>query len=73
IKVKYFYDQKTGLKIKQYTDVPNSSRLEFSNYQGIANGIKIPFTELNNINGEPIEYKIVSAAPNTAISNEVFK
>ncbi|HEY2580703.1 MAG TPA: M1 family metallopeptidase [Mucilaginibacter sp.] len=73
IKVKYFYDQKTGLKIKQYTDVPNSSRLEFSNYQSIANGIKIPFTELNNINGEPIEYKIVSAAPNTAISNEVFK
>jgi hypothetical protein len=73
IRVKYFYDQKTGLKVKQYTDVPNSSRLEFSNYQGIAGGIKIPFTELNNINGEPIEYKIVSAVPNTAIANDLFK
>jgi hypothetical protein len=73
IGVKYFYDQKTGLKVKQYTDVPNSARLEFSNYQSIATGVKIPFTELNNINGDPIEYKIVSAVPNTAIPNETFK
>jgi hypothetical protein len=73
IKVKYFYDQKTGLKLKQYTDVPNSTRMEFSNYQNINTGIKIPFTELNSINGEPVEYKVKTATANTGLTNNVFK
>jgi hypothetical protein len=73
IKVKYFYDQKNGLKVKQYTDVPNSTRMEFSNYQNINTGIKIPYTELNGINGEPIEYKVNIAKANTGLTNDSFK
>ena len=73
ISVKYFYDQKTGLKIKQYTDVPNSTRLEFSDYHDINTGVKIPFSDLNSINGAPIEFKVKTATANTGLTNEGFK
>ena len=48
IKVKYFYDQKTGLKIKQYTDVPNATSMEFGNYQDVNTGIKNTFQRKND-------------------------
>ena len=73
ISVKYFYDQKTGLKLKQYTNVPNSTRLEFSDYQDINTGVKIPFSDLNSINGAPITFKIKSATANTGLTNDSFK
>ncbi|HVV55601.1 MAG TPA: hypothetical protein VHC47_09765, partial [Mucilaginibacter sp.] len=73
ISVEYFYDQKTGLKLKQYADVANASHLEFSNYQDINTGVKIPFTEGNNVNGAPIDYKVKSATANTGLSDDTFK
>ncbi len=73
VKVKYFYDQKTGLKLRQYTDVPNAAVLEFGNYQAIDTGVKIPFTEKNNINGAPIEYTIKKVVANSNLSNDIFK
>ncbi|MEO6632071.1 MAG: M1 family metallopeptidase, partial [Mucilaginibacter sp.] len=71
--VKYFYDQKTGLKVKQYTDVVNATVMDFSNYQNVNTGIKLPFSEMNSVNGQPIEFKVQSATANTGIGNEVFK
>jgi hypothetical protein len=73
VKVKYFYDQKTGLKLKQYTDVPNATVMEFDDYQGINTGVKIPFTEKNGINGTPITFKIKSATANTNLTDDTFK
>jgi hypothetical protein len=72
-KVKYFYDQKTGLKIKQFTDVPNSTVAEFSDYRDINTGIKIPFSEKTTVVGQPIEFKVKSAMANGGISNDTFK
>jgi len=73
VKVNYFYDTKTGLKVEQYTDVPNSTVMEFTDYQNIDTGIKIPFTEKTAIVGQPIEFKVKSAKVNTGLSNDVFK
>lgn len=73
LKVNYFYDAKTGLKIKQYTDVPNATRVEFSNYQDAGVGIKIPFTEVNSILGQPVTYKVSSATANTGLTVESFR
>ncbi len=67
ITVKYFYDQKTGLKVKQYTDVANATIMEFSNYQNVTTGIKLPFSEMNSVNGQPIEFKVQSATVNTGV------
>jgi len=72
-KVKYFYDQKTGMKIKQYTDVPNSTVMEFGDYQDIQTGIKIPFSEKTSVLGFPIEFKVKSTAVNSGLTPGSFK
>ncbi|HVW97584.1 MAG TPA: M1 family metallopeptidase [Mucilaginibacter sp.] len=71
--VKYYYDAKTGFKIKQAADVANATVMEFSDYQNVPTGIKIPFTEMNSINGLPIEFKVKSAVVNTGLSDDIFK
>ena len=73
VNVKYFYDQKTGLKVKQFTDVPNSTVMEFSDYQNVNTGVKLPFTEMNGVNGQPIQFKIKSATANTGLTNDTYK
>ncbi|SHM16346.1 M1 family metallopeptidase [Mucilaginibacter sp. OK098] len=73
INVKYFYDQKTGLKVKQFTDVPNATVMEFSDYQNVNTGVKLPFTEMNSVNGQPIQFKIKSATANTGLTNDTYR
>ncbi len=73
LSVKYFYDQKTGLKLKQYTDAPNATHIEFGNYQSINTGVKIPFAEKNTVNGNPIDFKITSATANANLTDDTFK
>ncbi|MDF2430573.1 MAG: hypothetical protein JWP44_204 [Mucilaginibacter sp.] len=72
-KVNYYYDQKTGLKIKQFTDISGSTVMEFGNYQDIQTGIKIPFSEKTNVVGQPIEFKVKSTAVNSGLGNDTFK
>ena len=64
---------KTGLKLKQFTDVPNSTKMEFSDYRDINTGVKIPFNETSSINGGPIDYKLSGATANTGLANDIFK
>lgn len=71
--VKYYYDQKTGLKVKQVVDMPNTSGVDFGDYQNIPTGIKIPFSEKTTLAGQPVEFKVKTAVVNTGISNDVFK
>jgi hypothetical protein len=73
LKVDYFYDFKTGLKIKQHTDVPNSTVMEFGDYRDIETGIKIPFSEKTTVVGQPIEFKVKTTAVNTGLGNDTFK
>jgi len=73
IRVKYFYDMKTGLKLRQYTDVPGSAVMEFDDYRNIETGIKIPFSEKTNIVGQPIEFKVKSTKVNSGLADDLFK
>jgi len=72
-KVKYFYDMKTGLKLKQFTDVTNSTVMEWSDYRDINTGIKIPYSEKTTVVGQPIEFKVKSATANTDLTTDSFK
>jgi Peptidase family M1 domain len=72
-KVNYFYDQKTGLKLKQFTDVKGSTQMEWSDYRDIQTGIKIPFSEKTTVVGQPIEFKVKSTEVNSNLSNDIFK
>ena len=73
IRVKYFYDMKTGLKVKQFTDVPGSTVMEFGDYRDIDTGIKIPFSEKTNIVGQAIDFKVKSAKVNSGLADDLFK
>ncbi|MGN6394107.1 MAG: M1 family metallopeptidase [Mucilaginibacter sp.] len=71
--VKYYYDQKTGLKVKQVVDMPNTSAVDFGDYQNIPAGIKVPFSEKTTIAGQPVEFKVKTAVANTGVTDDAFK
>jgi hypothetical protein len=73
IRVKYFYDQKTGLKVLQYADAPNSTHMAFSDYRAIGSGLKIPFTQQDIKGGSTITYKVSTATTNTNLPDDIFK
>jgi hypothetical protein len=70
---KYYYDPKTGLKIKQLIEQPYRMSVEYGDYREINTGVKIPFFEKENSGGPPIEYKLKTAAANTGVSDSMFK
>jgi hypothetical protein len=72
VKVKAYFDSVTGYKLKQVTDVPNSSPTEFGDYRE-AGGIKIPYNVKTILLGVPVEFKVSNATANTGLTNEQFK
>jgi hypothetical protein len=72
-KVKYFYDMKSGLKTRQYTDAPNTTVLEWDDYQATSTGVKIPYTEHTTVVDQPITFKVKSATVNTGVGADTFK
>ncbi|WP_186292706.1 M1 family metallopeptidase [Mucilaginibacter corticis] len=72
IKVKSYFDYKTGLKVKQITDIPNASANEFSDYREV-NGVKIPYNTKTVLLGVPVEFKVNNVLVNTGLTNEEFK
>jgi hypothetical protein len=73
LKVKSYFDTKTGLKVKQVTDVAGASVNEFSDYRAINGGIKIPYTFVTGLLGESVEFKITDAVANSDLSAGEFK
>ncbi|WP_165851995.1 M1 family metallopeptidase [Mucilaginibacter terrenus] len=73
VRVKHWYDMKTGLKIKRVTDSAGSSPTEYDDYKGIPTGIKIPFSEKTSIGGAATAIKITDATVNSGISDADFK
>jgi hypothetical protein len=71
-KVKSYFDQQTGLKLKQVTDVANATPTEFADYHEV-NGVKIPYDIKTVMLGVPVEYKVTTAVANTGLSDELFK
>jgi len=73
VKVNYFYDAKSGLKIKQYTVAPLGTVMEWGDYREVETGIKIPYLEKTSVVGQPIEYKVKSVKVNSGLSDDLFK
>jgi hypothetical protein len=71
-KIKSYFDQQTGLKLKQVTDVANATPTEFADYHEV-NGVKIPYDIKTVMLGVPVEYKVTTAVANTGLSDELFK
>jgi hypothetical protein len=69
IKITAYYDEATGLKIKEVTAAGSS---ELSNYQTV-NGIKIPYTKKAEMGGQLIEFKVKEAKINSGLTDADFK
>ncbi len=60
MRVKDYYDSKTGYKIKERVDTPNTSATGYGDYRAVSNGIVVPFIVKTSIFGEPIDFKVKS-------------
>ena len=73
VKMRYYYDAQTNLKIRQYIDIPGGSTVyDWSDYHDV-NGVKIPYTEKTTVVGQPIELKVKDATVNSGIADDTFK
>lgn len=71
--IRNYYNQKTGLKVKQTIDAATDASVEFGNYEGINGGVKIPFSVKTTVIGQPVEFKVKETAVNSNPANESFK
>jgi len=60
LKIKLYYNQKTGLKVRETIDRPGASMVDFTDYR-IVNGIQIPFTQKTSFIGMPVDFKVKNA------------
>lgn len=63
--IRNFYDQKTGLKVKQVVDGPVNSIIEWGDYEGINGGVKVPFIIKTVVLGHPADFKVKETAVNS--------
>ncbi|WPU96852.1 M1 family metallopeptidase [Mucilaginibacter sabulilitoris] len=71
--VKNFYNQKNGLKVKQVIEGPINSVNEWSDYEGINGGIKIPFSIKTTLLGQAAEFKVKETAVNSNMTAGAFQ
>ncbi len=74
IKVERFYDEKSGLKLKENFIRPNVVNfVELSDYRSITEGVLIPYARKSDLGGYQIEYKLKEIKANSGLSDESFK
>lgn len=71
--VKNFYNQKSGLKVKQVIEGPVNSVNEWGDYEGITGGIKIPFSIKTTLLGQTAEFKVKETAVNSNMTAGAFQ
>jgi YD repeat-containing protein len=73
VKMRYYYDAQTGLKVRQFIDIVGGSTVyEWADYRDV-NGVKIPYIEKTTVVGQPIEFKVKDIAVNSGIADDTFK
>ncbi|HTD40794.1 MAG TPA: M1 family aminopeptidase, partial [Mucilaginibacter sp.] len=74
VKMRYYYDAQTGLKVRQFIDIAGGSTVyEWSDYRDVNGGIKVPFIEKTTVVGQPIEFKVKDVTVNAGIPDDTFK
>ncbi|SDT10278.1 hypothetical protein SAMN05216490_2491 [Mucilaginibacter mallensis] len=64
VRIKNYYDQKTGFKLKSEVAVPGNTPTGFEDYREVKDGIMIPYTEQTQSFGQPIDFKVKNAEIN---------
>jgi hypothetical protein len=68
---KNYYDEKTGLKIKE-DPAEGSNTQELSDYRDVYNGIKFPFIKKTMAGGQEIEFKVKEIKVNSGLADSEF-
>lgn len=61
VKVKNYYDVKTGLKLRQLFDSADGGAVDFDDYRALNNGVLIPYSVSSEAFGQPLDFKVKSA------------
>ncbi len=61
VKVKNYYDIKTGFKLRRQIDAPDNGAVDLGDYQALPNGIMIPYSISSQAFGQPLDFKVKSA------------
>ncbi len=72
VRIKYYYDAQSGLKIRRLADAPGAVSADFSDYRALSNGVKIPYSEKTVLNTFPIEFLVKSVQLNQGIDDKDF-
>ncbi len=71
--VRNYYDEKTGLKIKEVTvEAEGSSSEELSDYREVSNGVKMPYSIKADTGGQLIDFKVKDIKINSNLPNKLF-
>ena len=74
IKIERFYDEKSGLKLKENVIRPGVTNfVEFSDYRNIAQGVLLPYNKRSDLGGYQIEYKMKELKANSGLTDDSFK
>ena len=73
IKIKSYYDTKSGLKLREFIDAPGSSAEDFTDYNEVGGGVKIPYTEKTTYLDEAVDFKVKEVKVNTGLPDNDFK
>ena len=81
IKTHYFFDLQTGLKIKQFNDLPFSPVFYFEDYRIAETGIQIPFSEKIvlprqqdlGIRGTEFHFEVKEVKVNSGLTEDKFR
>jgi Peptidase family M1 domain len=73
IRMKYYYDNKSGLKLKQNADGSPRMPTEFGDYRELSNGVKFPYYERSAIAaGRVTEYTVKSVKLNSGLDDSLW-
>lgn len=61
VKVKNYYDSKTGFKLKQQIVAPDMNAVEYGDYRALSNGVLIPYSVKTGFLGQPLDFVVKSA------------
>jgi Peptidase family M1 domain len=73
VRMKYFYDNKSGLKLKQNEDGSARTPIEFGDYRELSNGVKIPYYEKSAVPaGRVAEYTVKTVTINSGLDDRMW-
>lgn len=60
VKVKNYYDSKSGLKLRQQVDSSENNIIDLGDYHAISNGVMMPYSMSSEAFGQPLDFKVKS-------------